>query len=110
MSDENNDADDKRVRTIRWDCSIDELAIHLAKNAGFYPEKQYGGVSAFLASLVEAANENSATISEDSPMAEEIRNIKKTIRDLEKKVSGRRLASLSEDFIVLRSVAAGMRH
>ena len=42
----------KKRRDVVWTQAVDDLAIKLASEAGFYPEKVNGGVSKYLASLV----------------------------------------------------------
>jgi hypothetical protein len=41
-----------RNRTIRWDESIDALAVRIASEDGYFPEKRNGGVSRFLSDLI----------------------------------------------------------
>jgi hypothetical protein len=42
-------------RTVQWGEDVDALAVSLAADRGYYPEKSKGGVSKFLADLVVKA-------------------------------------------------------
>lgn len=44
-----------RNRTIRWSVPVDDLAVRLASENGYYPEKTNGGVSRYLSDLVRRA-------------------------------------------------------
>jgi hypothetical protein len=43
---------DSRKRNIQWDISLDDLAVQLAFELGYFPEKRNGGVSKMLSDLV----------------------------------------------------------
>jgi hypothetical protein len=45
-----------RRRTVQWGKDVDALAVTLAADRGYYPEKINGGVSQLLADLVLKAN------------------------------------------------------
>lgn len=79
--------DHKKVRrNIRWDASLDQIAVQLAAENGFYPEKKEGGVSALLAFLVEeAAGNNDSRVQEDgSPKRQPTTQKKTSYRTKEK--------------------------
>ena len=42
-----------RNRTVRWSGDIDALAVKLAGESGYFPEKRNGGVSKFLTELIQ---------------------------------------------------------
>lgn len=44
--------DSMKNRTVRWPDSLHELAIQLAAERGYYPERAKGGVSKMLSDLV----------------------------------------------------------
>ncbi len=44
----------RKQRTVIWEEKVDKIAVRLAVEGGFYPEKTNGGVSAFLSELVVA--------------------------------------------------------
>jgi hypothetical protein len=47
----------KVPRTISWTPEIEALAVRLATESGYFPERKNGGVSLFLADLVRTASE-----------------------------------------------------
>jgi hypothetical protein len=44
--------DSMKNRTVRWPDGLHELAIQLAAELGYYPERRNGGVSKMLSDLV----------------------------------------------------------
>jgi hypothetical protein len=47
-----------RRRTVQWGKDVDALAVALAADHGYYPEKINGGVSQLLADLVVRAKKD----------------------------------------------------
>lgn len=73
----------RKNRTVIWDITMDELALKLAMEQGYYPEKANGGVSKFLSDLVEHAATGKRNLPRDlkSDLVKKLSHVKSSKTD-----------------------------